>query len=379
MGYFMYLGALSALSDASALNELVSISGASAGALLGLVYILAKGDVQKALEYSLSVPIKTVMKPNIKVLLKSFGLVSSKKVRAVFQETVRAFIDKDDVTFADLYAHWPVKLHVAACCIDLHTTHYFSVDTAPSMSVLDAVCMSISIPFLFQSIQYGPWRYIDGGTLETLPGGPFIGMDPKSVLAFGIADEWKSDVKDLKSYALCILGAAMTLRQRYPMFPVIGLVAGEIDTFDFGASNDAKLRMFMAGHAQTKKSLCRVNASDPACCVHAPPSSQSDSCGVDADAPCVQLSSPGIDGPCSVNHDQESGAPGSWSQSSSDTQGGHACDVGILDGGIAADASPCADECDQQGSSAPRLGTSTPTACRDVHEAQSEKGIAHVP
>ena len=50
MGYFRYLGALSALSDASALNELVSISGASAGALLGFVYILARGDVQQALD-----------------------------------------------------------------------------------------------------------------------------------------------------------------------------------------------------------------------------------------------------------------------------------------------------------------------------------------
>jgi len=258
MGYFMYLGALSALSDASALNELQSISGASAGALLGLVYILSKGDIHRALEYSLAVPIKTVMKPNIKVLLKSFGLVSTKKVRGVFAETVRAFIPMDDVTFAELYAHWPVKFHVAACCIDLHATHYFSVDTAPSMSVLDAVCMSISIPFLFQSMQIGPWRYIDGGTLEAIPCGPFIGQDPKTVLVFSIGDEWKADVKDLKSYALCILSAAMTLREKYTMFPCIALLAGDIDTFDFGASNDTKLRMFTAGYVQTKK----VNASD---------------------------------------------------------------------------------------------------------------------
>jgi hypothetical protein len=266
MGYFMYLGALSALSDASALNELVSISGASAGALLGFVYILAKGDMQKALQYSLAAPIKAVMKPNIKVLLKSFGLVSTKKVRGVFEDTARTFIGKDDVTFAELYAHWPVKLHVAACCIDLHATHYFSVDTTPTMSVLDAVCMSVSIPFLFESMQIGPWRYIDGGTLEAIPCGPFIGQDPKTVLAFSIGDEWKSDVKDIKSYALCILSAAMTLREKYTMFPCIALLAGGIDTFDFSATQDTKLRMFMIGHAQTKKTLCKVNASDPVCC-----------------------------------------------------------------------------------------------------------------
>jgi predicted acylesterase/phospholipase RssA len=352
MGYFMYLGALSALSDASALNDLESIAGASAGAIIGLMYILAKGDIQKMLEYSLAVPIKDIMKPNIKVLLKSFGLVSTKKIRSVFIDTVRHFIPSDDITFAELYAHWPVKFHVAACCIDLHATHYFSVDTSPSMSVLDAVCMSVSIPFLFQSNRHGPWRYIDGGTLEAIPGGPLVGQDPKSVLAFGIADEWTTDVKDLKSYALCILGAAMTLRQRYPMFPRIGLIAGDIDTFDFGASNDMKLRMFTAGHAQTKKSLCRVNASDPACCVHA---------SEDGSNAATRLRS--------VEHDPESGPPGARTQSASDPQGGSAHDVGLLDGGIPSGASPCATECDQQGSPASRVGTPSPTTGRDVHEA----------
>lgn len=359
MGYFMYLGALSALSDASALNELQSISGASAGALLGLVYILAKGDIHKMLEYSLAVPIKDIMKPNIKVLLKSFGLVSTKKVRGVFSDTVRYFVAKDDITFAELYAHMPVKLHVAACCIDLHATHYFSVDTAPSMSVLDAVCMSVSIPFLFQSNRHGPWRYIDGGTLETIPGGPYIGQDPKTVVAFNIDDEWKSDVKDLKTYALCILGAALTLREKYPMFPRIGLISGDIDILDFGSSNDVKIGMFMNGHAQTKKSLCKVNALDRACC------------------PCTPCEREG--GPCQESEDRESGSAGSRTPGPSDSQGGSAHDVGLLDGKVPPGASPCASECNQQGSPETSVSYAPSTAGRDVHEAESEEGITDLP
>ena len=337
MGYFIYLGALSALSDASALNDLESIAGASAGAILGLVYILAKGDIQRMLDYSLSVPIKDVMKPNIKVLLKSFGLVSTKKVRAVFETTVRHFTPKDDMTFAELYAYMPVKLHVAACCIDLHTTHYFSVDTSPTMSVVEALCMSISIPFLLQSIRHGPWRYLDGGTLETIPGGPFIGQDPKTVLTFNIEDEWKSDVKDLKTYARCILEAALTLRQKYPMFPRIGLISGDIDTLDFGSSNDVKLRMFMNGHAQTKKSLYKVNANVSASSVYLP------------------------------------------TPDPSDAQGGSAHDVGLLDGKVTSGASPCTYECNQQGSPETSVSSTSSTARRDAHEAESEEGVADVP
>jgi hypothetical protein len=228
-------------------------------------------------------------------------------------------------------------------------------------------------------MQHGPWRYIDGGTLETIPGGPLIGLDPKTVLAFNIDDEWKSDVKDLKSYALCILGAALTLRQKYPMFPRLGLIAGDIDVFDFSASNDVKLRMFTTGHVQTKKSLCKVNASDPACCIHETPPSQNDSRVGITDTSGVQLPTLGVPCPDSVNHDPEPGSTRSRPQSPSDTQGGHARDVGLLDSGITAGASSCAHECDQQGSSETSVSDAPSAAGRDVHEADTEEGIAHVP
>jgi len=53
----------------------------------------------------------------------------------------------------------------------------------------------------------------------------------------------------------------MTLREKYTMFPCIALLAGGIDTFDFSATQDTKLRMFMIGHAQTKKTLCLTTSA----------------------------------------------------------------------------------------------------------------------
>jgi hypothetical protein len=268
MGFFMYLGALSALSDVGALNELESISGASAGALLGVLYAVAKGDITRLLDICVTVPFKEATKPNIKVLLSSYGLVSTKKLAKLISDACVQFTGRTDFTFAELYAHNPIKIHVSACCVDLKKTHYFSVDTTPDMSVTQAICMSIAIPFVFQSVKRGPWRYIDGGTLEAIPCGALVGVDPKTALAFHISDEWDYEVKDFKSYAFCILGAAMGLREKYIAFPRLGLSAGDINVFDFGISNDAKIRLFVSGHAQTKKSLCKVHANDPACRPH---------------------------------------------------------------------------------------------------------------
>lgn len=252
MAYFAFMGALSSLGDSGELNELEAISGSSAGALLGFVYILARGDMKKVFDYSTNVPVKTIMKPNIRTFLKSFGLVGSDKLFKVFQGTVEAFVpDRRDITFKELYEHWPVKLYVAACCVNLSTTHYFSVDTNPEMSVLKAVCMSVAVPFLIESVSDGVWRYIDGGTLEETPCGPFIGQDNVHVVC---VTDWSqcTELSDMKSYMVGIIGSAMALRHKYRHFPKTLIDVSTQNIFDFSASSDSKLKMFLRGYESYK-------------------------------------------------------------------------------------------------------------------------------
>ena len=102
MAYFLFMGTLSALSDKGALNDLETLSGASAGGLIAFMYILTKGDIVRMFELSAEIPLKNVMKPNIKSLLKTYGLVSSKKIAAVLKDLTQKMLQKDDVTFAEL-------------------------------------------------------------------------------------------------------------------------------------------------------------------------------------------------------------------------------------------------------------------------------------
>ena len=83
MGFFMYLGIVSKLKREGQLDDLEALSGASAGALIGFLFCLTKGDPTKALDFALSVPVKQIMKPNIKCLLKDYGLISHTKIRKV--------------------------------------------------------------------------------------------------------------------------------------------------------------------------------------------------------------------------------------------------------------------------------------------------------
>jgi len=250
MGFFMYLGVVSKLKREGQLDDLEALSGASAGALIGFLFCLTKGDPTKALDFALSVPVKQIMKPNIKCLLKDYGLIPHTKIRKVLVGACEFFIGKEDVTFQELYDLYPVKLHVSAYCVDFMKTVYFSVDTTPSMSVLDAVCASVAIPFLFSSVKLKDgWNYIDGGAAEFVPGSPFLGQN--SVLAMKLAWNRLPEVKDLKTYAMSILYSTMKLRHVYD-FQTLDLDNSDSDVYDFGASNDAKLKMFLKGYEQTR-------------------------------------------------------------------------------------------------------------------------------
>lgn len=246
MGFFLYLGVLAKLKQSGELDALEEISGASAGGLLGFLFLATKGDLTQVLDYSLSVPVKQLMKPNIRNFLKNYGLVSPSKIRKVLSEACMKFIGKSDVTFQELYEWHPIKFHVSAYCVDLMKTDYFSVDSTPNLSVLDAVSATIAIPFLFSVVKVGEWSYIDGGAAESVPGGPFLGKN--RVLALKLAWSRPVPVTDLKSYSLGILYSTMKLRAEYDVRTISLDTAGS-DVFDFGASNDGKLRMFMKGLA----------------------------------------------------------------------------------------------------------------------------------
>jgi predicted acylesterase/phospholipase RssA len=246
MGFFLYLGVLSKLKQTGRLDNLEEISGASAGGLLAFLFLATKGDLSKVLDYALSVPVKQIMKPNLKNFMKSYGLVPPTKIRKVLSEACMKFMNRPDVTFEELYAWYPIKFHVSAYCVDLMKTDYFSVDSTPKLSVLDAVSATIAIPFLFSTVKIGEWTYIDGGAAETTPSGPFLGRG--EVLAMKLAWSRPAPVTDLKSYATGILYSTMKLRAGYEV-PTLDLDVSDSDVFDFGASNDGKLRMFMKGLA----------------------------------------------------------------------------------------------------------------------------------
>jgi predicted acylesterase/phospholipase RssA len=241
MGIFAFLGAL----DAIGLENIEEISGSSAGALLGMCVCLGK-TVEEMKEFLFGINLKELSKFNITSLILKFGLIQHEPAKIVWREFLGG-----DPKFKDLKK----KLYVTAFCINKMETEYFSVDSSPDMSVLDAAFMSISVPFLFESVKYKTFTYIDGCTRESLPVMAFLNKDPKDVLVLCKENHKKhiSEIKTMKDFIMAIIQIAGQISDSIGVFKnKISIDFSEYDVFNFSMEYEEKARLYLLGYQTAK-------------------------------------------------------------------------------------------------------------------------------
>ena len=247
LGYFALVGVLKKLADTKQLENLEEISGSSAGALAAFMYIASRGNFERLLDVSLNIPISKLAKPDLKTLIKSYGLVPAERVKGIFSTALKKLMPKkEDVTFEELYHYFPVKLHIAAFCLDLSRTVYFSVDTHPKMSVIEALYGSVAVPFLFESLVYKDWRYVDGAFMEATPCAPFLNKE--DVLGIHLIYKNLNEFDDLRGYVSMILSAVLKNRFRYTEIKHMNIDIGDSPVFNFNLGHEDKIKMYTLGY-----------------------------------------------------------------------------------------------------------------------------------
>lgn len=234
MGYFAMLGAYTQMYDK--ISNVKGISGSSAGALLALLISIGKTP-QEIYDISFDVNIKDLVKYNIKSFLDKYGLIDHSQIR----EKLISICEREP-TFKDL----DMDLYISAFNVNDSKTEYFSKETHPDMSVIDAVCMSISVPFLFSTMKYRDKIYIDGGTMECYPAPPFLNKNPNDVLVVRIiTNPISTKVKGFRGYVDALVRSTLKNRSSYDgMFPMVTLDLSEYNIFDFNLSEEDKLKLF---------------------------------------------------------------------------------------------------------------------------------------
>ena len=239
MSGFSMLGYLKTIEPS--LVNVKEYSGASAGAIL--ILFLALGfDIDQIVKKLADLEGNKLVKLNLKCFMNKYGLVDLKPIREKFVE-----LFESDLTFSDIEK----KIYISAFCVNTSKTVYFSKDTHPDMKVIDALCMSIAIPFIFSSYRYDGMVYVDGGTLETLPTAPFLDKRPDKVLCIRMKmeTEFIEDIKSPKQFAEALISSTLNNRQTCELknSKVVDIDIGQVDVFNFNMSYEEKMKLYLTG------------------------------------------------------------------------------------------------------------------------------------
>lgn len=239
MGIFILVGSLMKYEDM--IKNVKEISGASAGAIVAVALALDI-PLHDILDRLLSLDIENLTKFKLKSFMKNYGFIVMKPLRDALEKAYGS-----DPTFSELSK----KVYISAYCVNRARTEYFSVDTHPHMKVIDAVCMSMAIPFIFETIKYNDMLYMDGGTKELYPYGPFINKNPEKIMCIRLKqnDIFLDKISNVKQFLKGVL-LSLSKSNDNDTIKFGKTIYLDIDLeqcLQFSMSHEDKLRLFLKG------------------------------------------------------------------------------------------------------------------------------------
>lgn len=164
-----YIGAYQALKEKKLINNLKTVAGISIGSIIAfLLQLNLTVDALKTLILNLNLPDFENCK-DISYFIDNFGLDNGEKVVLVFKTIIQEIFNKDDLTFQEFYDITNIEYIVQATNLNKYCLETFSYKTRPKMSIIQAVRMSITIPFYYTPISIDGDYYVDGGVLTSVP------------------------------------------------------------------------------------------------------------------------------------------------------------------------------------------------------------------
>lgn len=172
---FIYLGSLQTLFDNNYLNynSIEKFYGTSMGSLLSLMLILAKNP-SVIIERLSNQNFLQLLKFNIFNVLKLEYLYSSNEFRNLLIQIIEPFLKENNLdnnfTFQDLYNATNKKIIINTSSMQKKggfVAEYFQLENTPNYSVINAITMSCTLPYIFEPQIYNGNLQLDGSLLNT--------------------------------------------------------------------------------------------------------------------------------------------------------------------------------------------------------------------
>lgn len=170
-----YLGAMEVLEKRGIFKDIVRVGGTSAGAINAVLLACGYSNAeQKKILYAMN--FERFMDDDwgatrdAKRLLEEFGWHKGDYFRNWMGELIARKMGSPDITFTDLKNAKQPALYLLGANLGTGFGEVFSVEHTPTMRILDAVRISMSIPLFFSAIRSVRRDvYVDGGLLDNYP------------------------------------------------------------------------------------------------------------------------------------------------------------------------------------------------------------------
>lgn len=230
--------------------------GTSIGSIISLLLIYGYSPMQIFQEiYKSESFFKLSSIKNITQLFSKFGLTN---LSSLLKKVVELLKCKNKMipTLLELFNNTGKILIITASNMDKMTCEFFSHDTQPNMSIIDAIEISCNLPLIFQKIKYNNNYYIDGGILNHFPIDPNSNKKTLGILIVGYDYESKDDTLINYIYKLVIMPINMIVNLQLKNISenttLIVLKLPGTSLLDINTVGDQKMNLFLMGYSIAK-------------------------------------------------------------------------------------------------------------------------------
>jgi predicted acylesterase/phospholipase RssA len=169
---FTFLGALNYLLETNKIKmeQFDHFYGTSGGALISYFFVLGY-TIDEIIEFLYKFDFFKCVRTefNLDNLLNNFGLNDGNRFKYVVISVLKYKYNIEDITLIDLYNLTKKELVILGTNYTDGIETIFSYKTTPNISIITAIRISVSIPFLFTPVLYEGKYYVDGGITNNFP------------------------------------------------------------------------------------------------------------------------------------------------------------------------------------------------------------------
>jgi len=225
MAGLAYIGVLKVLEERDMVKNFTSFSGSSSGAIMATLISIGYTSeeiytISKDIDWS-----KLVQKRNCLYRIfhfwNNYGLFKYDKIEKIIKSFFLRKLGKTDLTFQEHYDLTKKNLIMVGVNVNKKRPEYFCKDLTPNMSVLTAIKISTSFPFIFDPVKYNNMLYVDGGLMNNFPIEYFNGALTDTLGINLVDDDFNpsdpyntiTDIENILNYGVNILQSIMLIQE----------------------------------------------------------------------------------------------------------------------------------------------------------------------